>query len=122
MSPPENEMIVRRSLSLEATPARRSGFRERKLLTHADSGYQNVVLMDADIGATVEDHELAISESVFVLQGQLEVTSGERRETLGSGALCYFAPGSRHSMRCIEGPAQFLVLFAPPALARNPDA
>lgn len=108
---PSRPFIVRH---LDAfTSTRRSGVRERRLLGPSESPHQNLVLIDADAGATVEPHRVENSESFFVLAGELFVSGDGYRERLGPGDLCHFPPGHTHGVEVGDGPARFLVVFAP---------
>ena len=104
-------------MSVQAT--RRPGLFERRLLGREGSQHQNLVLIDAEQGAEVELHEVANSESFFVICGELSVSGPGFEELLGPGDMCHFHPGMGHAVRIVRGPAQFLVVFAP---ARVPDA
>lgn len=75
--------------------------------------HQNVVLIDAEPGATVELHPVSNSESFFVLEGRLEIFGENFREQLGPGDFCHFSPDMTHGVKITEGPARFLVTFAP---------
>jgi quercetin dioxygenase-like cupin family protein len=110
----EKEPILRQSSTMERTETRRKGLFARRLITASDSRLQNVALMDAEVGATVEYHKIDISESFFILEGVFEVLldQGETRR-IGPGDLCYFYPDTSHGIRCVEGPGRFLIVFAP---------
>jgi quercetin dioxygenase-like cupin family protein len=112
MNPPMTPRI-RRTDALPETATRRAGIREQMLLGPAESPHQNAVLVTAETGARVELHRVPNSESFFVLAGRLEVSGPGFRETLGAGDFCHFAAGMEHAMTCLEGPARFLVTFAP---------
>lgn len=108
--------LIRRAGALTPAPTRRAGIRERRLLGPADSRHQNLVLVDADLGAEVELHPVQNSESFVVLAGELEVYTAGRRERLGPGDVCHFPPGTSHGLAVVTGPARFLVVFAPASL------
>ena len=61
-------------------------------MTHEHSEHQNIVLIDIDQGAEVEVHEVANSESLYILKGEYEVIFSDRVELLNPGDLVYFAP------------------------------
>jgi len=110
----EDKPVVRKSSQLTPQPTRRQGIRERRLLFPKDSPQQNIVLIDADEGAKVEIHEITTSESIYVLMGSFEVTFEESgSKHLGPGDLCHFRAGTSHGLCCIQGPGQFLAVFAP---------
>ena len=112
--------LPRLSRSAEMTPqeTRRGGLSERRLLGPDQSALQNLVLIDAEEGAEVEQHQVANSESFFVLRGELLISGPGFEESLGPGDLCHFYPGMEHAVRIVRGPAQFLIVFAP---GRSPD-
>jgi quercetin dioxygenase-like cupin family protein len=113
-----HDFIVSRSRPHRWQTTRRTGLREIRLLTAAQSAQQNLVLLKADQGARVEPHRVENSESIFVIQGTFEVSSPRSTQVIGPGDLCYFPPGSSHGLRCLESPGQFLAVFAPAAGAR----
>jgi quercetin dioxygenase-like cupin family protein len=110
--------IIRQSSPMVPLPTRRNGIRERRLLASEDSSHQHITLIDAEYGAEVEFHAVESSESFFVLKGSFEVLLAETTHIIGAGDLCHFPPKSSHGLRCIDGPGQFLVIFAPGALPR----
>ena len=111
--PEQRSPTIRRSAAMPVKPTRRAGLSERRLLGPGCSEHQNIVLIDAQQGAEVELHQVANSESFFVLRGELLVSGPGFEEALGPGDLCHFQPGMQHSVSVVSGPAQFLVVFAP---------
>jgi quercetin dioxygenase-like cupin family protein len=109
------DFLIQRSTSMEATPTRRSGISERRLLVHEQSAFQNVVLVDTEQSAEVEFHQISNSESIFILEGQYEVIGPNSIVVLSKGDFCYFEPGSSHGLKCSQGPGRILVVFAPGA-------
>ena len=106
-------VVVAHSRELVPHPTRRLGLLERRLVTPADSPNQNVILIDAEVGARVEVHQVSNSEALFVIQGRFEAMTLNERFELGPGSLIYFPPGASHGLVCNEGPGQYLVIFAP---------
>jgi hypothetical protein len=98
---PSRKALVRRSSTLEPKPARRPGFRERRLVGPAESRDQHVILVDVDVGAEAEVHPI-------------EVMLNACTERVSAGDLCYFPAGSSHGLKCVEGPGQILLIWAPP--------
>jgi len=70
--------------------------------------------MDVEHGAEVEIHQIATSESIFVLGGTFEIILSGSTQRIGAGDICYFPPKTFHGLRCADGPGQLLVIFAPP--------
>ena len=106
--------VFRKSSSLSPSATKRKGVRERRLLTQGECSYQNIVLIDIDAGAEVELHPYPTSETIYVLQGEIEILLPESTECIESGDLYHFPPGATHGLRCLKGPGQFLIIFAPP--------
>lgn len=115
----EARPILRKSSMLKPRQSRRRGIKECVLLASEDSPYQNIVLIDAGHGAEVEVHQIATSESIFVLRGTFEVVLPDSTQTISAGDICYFPPRTSHGLRCTDGPGQFLVIFAPPGHANE---
>ena len=103
--------VIRRA-SHETTPTRRTGIRERRLLRPEECAEQNVVLIEADADARVEEHVVENSESFFLLQGTMVVFGPGFRERLGPGDFCGFPAGAAHGVE-VQEDARFLVVFAP---------
>ena len=61
----------------------------------------------------VEEHPVHNSESLFVVEGQIEVSGPGFREVLEPGDLCHFTPGMTHGMRVLSASARYLAIFAP---------
>ncbi|MBL8766093.1 MAG: cupin domain-containing protein [Planctomycetes bacterium] len=113
MAESEPSPIFRRGAGLTPVPARRPGFRERRILTREDSPHQNVIHVEADEGAEVEMHPVPNSESLYVLDGVIDFTAPGFAQRLGPGDLVHFQPGAQHGMKVVLGPARYLVIFAP---------
>ncbi|MBJ95934.1 MAG: hypothetical protein CMP23_15840 [Rickettsiales bacterium] len=105
---------------MQVNATRRAGLWERRLLGADVSHQQNLVLIDAEPGAEVELHYVQNSESFFVLAGCLRVSAPGFSAELGPGDLCYFPPGTAHGVEVVEGPARFLVVFAPARAVLGP--
>lgn len=105
--------IIRRATGVPETPARRPGFRERRMLVRPDSALQNLILVTADLGAVVEEHPVGNSETLLVLEGEIEVSGPGYRDRLGPGDLAHFPPGMVHGMAVVAAPARYAVVFAP---------
>lgn len=74
--------------------------------------YQN--RMGPAVGGTSVHFHKTMSESFYVLSGELHVFDGERWLDAGKGDYIYVPPGGLHSFGNISGePAEFLMLFAP---------
>jgi quercetin dioxygenase-like cupin family protein len=105
--------VVVHSAQVQPTPTRRAGLMERRLVTPSDSVLQSVVLIDAEVGAVVELHPVPNSETLFIIRGLFAVATPDEQYELGPGSSVYFPPGASHSLACLSGPGQYLVVFAP---------
>ncbi|MFG3259167.1 cupin domain-containing protein [Streptomyces sp. NPDC048172] len=76
--------------------------------------YKNV--MGPEPGGTSTHFHKTMSESFYVLSGEIHVFDGERWFDASQGDYLYIPPGGVHSFGNISGePAEFLMLFAPGA-------
>lgn len=118
----KEDVVIRCLGDLPATPTRRDGISEKRLLTVQDSSFQNIVHLDAEEGSEVEFHRVNTSESIFIMNGTFEILLNGAPRTVGSGCLIYFPPGNSHGLRCVKGPGKFLAIFAPPATTVPDDS
>ena len=107
------DYVIKRSTSMDFQETTRKGVREKKLLTADECPDQNLILISIEKGAEVELHQIHCSETIFLLDGELEIIFADENVRLKSGDCCYFKPGSLHGMRCSDGPARFLAVFSP---------
>lgn len=70
------------------------------------------VLIRIDAGQELGDHQVKETAWVVVVDGRVEVSSGDRRVEGGPGLLCRFEPDERHAIRSETG-ARILLLLAP---------
>jgi quercetin dioxygenase-like cupin family protein len=52
-------------------------------------------------------------ETIYVLEGGIQVDVGGTRESLGSGGVLVVPRGAAHAFRVVTGPAKLLVVFTP---------
>lgn len=72
-------------------------------------------------GAEVRSHVHPGFEFLYVLDGQLEVSHGEKTELLGPGDAAYFDASTPHSYRCKgKRPASSIIVTMHPAAAQQP--
>ncbi|RDI46414.1 cupin domain-containing protein [Nocardia mexicana] len=72
--------------------------------------------MGPAVGGTSTHFHKTMSESFYVLSGEIHVFDGERWFDAAQGDYLYIPPGGVHSFGNISGePADFLMLFAPGA-------
>ena len=113
------QTVIARSAAFVPQATRRPGIRERVLLSREQCPHQNVVLLDLDAGAQVDQTPAPTSESLYVLEGSVEIRTAEWASVLGKGELCHLASGTLHGLRPVGGPAQILAIFAPPNEAKS---
>ncbi|MEU6672301.1 cupin domain-containing protein [Streptomyces sp. NPDC046727] len=76
--------------------------------------YQN--RLTGQVGGTSPHFHKTMSESFYVLSGEIHIFDGERWFDASQGDYLYIPPGGVHSFGNISGePAEFLMLFAPGA-------
>jgi len=114
-----HDIFITRSRKLPWQASRRQGLQEKRLLTFETSTHQNLVLLRIDQDTVVDAHIIENSESILVLKGKVRVTDVDGAGILEPGDLCHFQPGSTHGLVCLEGPSEFLAIFAP-GLKRSP--
>ena len=117
--PERAKVLVCRAADRLLEPLRHRGMRQRRLLTENDSAAQNVILVESEMGAEVEMHEIHTSESIFVLEGTFDLLLADRTERLGANDLAHCEAGSLHGLRCTDGPGRCLVVFAPSRLRKK---
>jgi quercetin dioxygenase-like cupin family protein len=106
--------VVKYSTKLKPRRTRRPGVRERRLLSAGECGLLNIILVDLQRGAEVELHPYPTSETFFILKGAVEMILDGAVRKLKKGDMCYLPKNVSHGLRCLRGPAQILVIFAPP--------
>ena len=114
------DYLVRKSEKMMPQQTRRQGISERVLITYSQSEHQNIILVDMEQDAFVEMHKVLNSESIFIIEGEYEVGGTTVTDRLTKGDICYFYPGSNHSLTCVRGPGQILVIFAPGRSIKHP--
>ena len=76
------------------------------------SGDARAILLRLEPEQILGDHEVRERAWLTVVEGEIEVTCGEARSTVGAGTLVMFDPGERHSVSSAAG-ARVLLLLAP---------
>ena len=100
-----------------------SGDRTSFLATHASTqgefGLYRVDMQPGSLGPVTHFHR-TISESFFILSGNVELFDGKNWTTGKPGDFLYVPVGGLHSFRnTSDEPASMLLLFAPGAAARE---
>lgn len=111
----EHKAITRRDVEVALQASKRPKVLEKRLLTKNDSTLQNIILIETELGAEVELHEIRTSESIYILSGTYELILPDKSENLKEGDLAFFPPKSLHGLRCVAGSGKFLAVFSPSA-------
>ena len=100
-------LLDSRYVDLDAIPwsEARNGTRS-KVLYKDNEAKQALILVEADPGCVLSDHEHTGLEMTYVIEGSLEDDHGK----CTAGNFVWRPKGSRHQARCPDG-AKFLVLF-----------
>ncbi len=93
-------------------PTRREGVSAARLIGPGDSESQNVVIVELDKDALVEDHEIARCESIYVLQGVADIEFNGKEELLLPGDLVYFPANTSHKLTPRRAPCRLLLIFS----------
>jgi quercetin dioxygenase-like cupin family protein len=94
-------------------PTSRPGIRAKALLPQTSGASHNLILVEYEAGAVVEMHATHAPESIFVLDGQVQVKTPQGEIILGPDDAVHFDPGTEHGMQTLDGPARCLVMFTP---------
>ena len=76
------------------------------------SGDARAIALCLQPGQTLGDHQVRERAWVLVVDGQVEVTCGDRQTPAARGTLVMFEPAERHSVTSAAG-ARLLLLLAP---------
>jgi quercetin dioxygenase-like cupin family protein len=63
-------------------------------------------------GEELQEHQVHERAYLVVIEGEVEVSQGERTESGGAGLVCHFEPNERHTVRAL-GDARLLLVLAP---------
>jgi len=107
-----NEKIkIVKSDELNFAPTKREGVFAAKVIGADDSASQNVAVVDLEANARIEDHEIARSESIYIIRGAVDVELDGTTELLLPGDLVYFPKGSSHALTPRRAPCRLLLVF-----------
>ncbi|MDP8239216.1 MAG: cupin domain-containing protein [Candidatus Hatepunaea meridiana] len=109
---PEEKVKVVKFEELKFSPTKREGVTAAKMIRSADSSSQNIVIVELDANASIEDRETSRSESIYILQGAVDVIYEGKKELLLSGDLVYFPAGSSHELIPRRSPCKLLLIFS----------
>lgn len=112
-------LTVRHSVVRPHPPA--AGVAYRPLLTHADPGIVQIVLVDIAVGTETPPSSHPGTECIFMLEGTVELSIGTKRWTLSAGDTIDFDSADEHVLRSVSGAARaMLVIISPVATADAP--
>ena len=81
------------------------------VVVHQDAGAR-AVLVVLQPGQELGEHQVHENAWVFVVDGTIEVASGDETAEVGAGSLLRFEPAERHSLAAKTG-ARILLLLTP---------
>jgi quercetin dioxygenase-like cupin family protein len=81
------------------------------LVLHSDDGARAVLIV-LQPGQTLGDHQVKENAWVAVVDGDVEISSGDETVNASPGTLVRFEPDERHALRTSAG-ARVLLLLAP---------
>jgi quercetin dioxygenase-like cupin family protein len=82
------------------------------LVIDSSRGEARSVVLHLPAGRSLDDHQVHERAHVVVVDGEVEVQSGEDSVRGGPGLFLVFAPAERHAVRAISD-ARLLLLLAP---------
>ena len=81
------------------------------IVVHQDDGAR-AVLVVLQPGQELGEHQVRENAWVFIVEGTVEVTSGDETAVVGGGSLLRFEPAERHSLAAKTG-ARILLILTP---------
>jgi quercetin dioxygenase-like cupin family protein len=87
-----------------------AGARDPLVLSSGPEG--RAVMIRLDPGQRLGEHQVKEYAFVVVLEGSVQLGSGEETVEAGAGTLALFAPDERHAISCKHG-ARLLLLLSP---------
>ena len=108
----EEKIKIIKTEDYDFQPTKRKGIKATKLIGPGESGSQNVVVVDLGMDAIVEDHKIEQCESIYVLQGAVELEYDEQKEFLLTGDLVYFPSGTSHKLIPLRTPCRLMLIFS----------
>jgi quercetin dioxygenase-like cupin family protein len=81
-------------------------------ILRSDNGANRVIALLLPEGEVLQEHQVREHALVFVLRGELLVSSGEGERSLPAPSLIYFDPAERHEVRATSE-CQILICLAP---------
>lgn len=83
------------------------------LATRGETGSYEVFLQSGPRGAGPPPHHHPWEESYFVIDGEIEVSLGEERQTVGAGTFIHIPAGTVHTYRTHSAHASFISITSP---------
>ena len=78
----------------------------------SDDGATRTIALTLPSGELLREHQVHEHAWLVVLEGELDVSSGDESQRLGTGSLAFFDAAERHVVRAISD-ARLLLLLSP---------
>jgi quercetin dioxygenase-like cupin family protein len=78
----------------------------------SDDGATRTIALTLPRGELLQEHQVHEHAWLVVLEGELEVSSGDEQQRLGAGSLAFFDAAERHEVRAVSD-ARLLLLLSP---------
>ncbi|NQT34308.1 cupin domain-containing protein [bacterium] len=111
MNKPEEIKIIKPD-ALDFKPTKRDGVIAARMIGPEDSATQNVVIVELAENAVVEEHETETAESIYVLQGMIDLKYDGNSELLIPGDLAYFPRGTSHELVPRRTPCRLMLIYS----------
>jgi quercetin dioxygenase-like cupin family protein len=82
----------------------------RPQILHSTRGESRSVVLALPAGEALQDHEVHERAHLVVVDGDVEVSTGDATVAAGPGTLLVFDPGERHEVRAVTDVRLLLVL------------
>ena len=107
----DEKIKIVKSDELQFRQTKREAVFAAKAIGAEDSASQNIAVVDLEANACIEDHEIARSESIFIIRGAVDVEFDGCTELLLPGDLVYLPKGTSHSLTPRRAPCRLLLVF-----------
>jgi len=82
------------------------------VVLRSDDGATRTIVLMLPRGELLQEHQEHEHEWLVVLEGELEVSSGDVAQTLGTGGVAFFDAGERHEVHAASD-TRLLMLLSP---------
>jgi quercetin dioxygenase-like cupin family protein len=84
----------------------------RPEVLRSDDGATRTIALTLPSGELLQEHQVHEHAWLVVLEGELDVSSGDHHQRLGAGNLAFFDAAERHEVRAVSD-ARLLLLLSP---------